>query len=465
MPTHGPQPPTDLRARTSVAVPTRASILRTAWPIVVANASVPALGLTDTAVIGHTGGVTDLGAIALGALIFNFLYWGMGFLRMGTTGFVAQADGAGDEPELRAAFGRALVLAVVIGALMVALQWPVIWAALSLLGGSESVEATTRAYFLIRIWGAPASLCMFAVMGCFVGLGQSGLLLRSQLLLNGLNIMLDFCFAGLLGWGAEGIALGTAIAEWTSLGYALWLVRRLLRARRHDVEDVESLWPWARIRDAGRLLSTMGANADILIRTLLLISSFAVFTNAAARFGDDVLGANHILLQLVGFSAYFLDGYAHAVESVIGRALGAGRRDIFDAAVLRSTQLAAATAMALALALFMLGDRVVGALTILPSVRVVAIGHVGYAATYVLLSFAAFQLDGIFIGATWTRAMRNASVLSIGVFVGAYLLLAERGYAGLWWAFILYVVARALALCLFYPGLRRSIAQRASRPG
>jgi len=436
-------------------VPTRTDILRTAWPIVVANASIPALGLADTAVIGHTGGVTDLGAIALGALIFNFLYFGLGFLRMGTTGFVAQADGAGDEPELRAAVGRALLLAAALGATIVALQWPVIWAALSALGGSDAVESTTRSYFLIRVWGAPASLCTFVVMGCFIGLGRSGLLLRSQLLLNSLNIALDLLFAGVLGWGAEGIALGTAIAEWTSLGYVLWLLRRVLSSRHRDALP---LWPWERIRDARRVLSTMSASADILIRTLLLLSSFALFTNQAAAFGDEVLGANHILLQLIGFGAYFLDGYAHAVESVIGRAVGAGRRDVFDAAVLRSTQLAAATALLLSLGLFALGGPIVSALTQHASVRAVAAAHVQYAAAYVMLSFAAFQLDGIFIGATRTRAMRNASLISMAVFLAAFAAIGDRDYVGLWLAFILYVVARALALCLFFPALRRSIA-------
>ena len=425
-----------------------------AWPIVLANSSVPLLGLADTAVIGHAGSVTDLGAIALGALIFNFVYWGFGFLRMGTTGFVAQAAGAQDQAEVRATVARALVLAITIGVGLVLLQVPIARASLWLLGASEAVEDTAETYFMIRIWGAPASLCLFALMGCFVGLGQSKTLLKIQLFLNGLNIALDLWFAGVLGWGAEGIALGTVIAEWTSLFLALFLARRLLREMHSDVEE---FWPWSRIKDAEKLILTLTANANILVRTLILVSSFALFTNQAAKFGDTVLAANHILLQIVGFSAYFLDGYAFVAEAVVGKAIGARRRVVFDAAVVRSTQLAAATALVLSLTAYFLGAQIIAGLTNHESVRSLAIQYQPYAAIYILCSFGAFQLDGIYIGATRTREMRNAAVLSMGVFLIALWCGSAEGYRGLWIAFIAYVVARALGLMIFYPSLRRSI--------
>jgi MATE family multidrug resistance protein len=434
--------------------PSRSAVLRMAWPIVLANSSVPLLGLADTAIIGNTGSVTDLGAIALGALIFNFVYWGFGFLRMGTTGFVAQAAGAQDTAEVRATVARALVIAICLGVGLVFLQVPIAWVSLWLLGASEAVERTAEAYFLTRIWGAPASLCMFALMGCFVGLGQSKTLLQVQLFLNGVNIALDLWFAGLLGWGAEGIALGTAIAEWTSLFLALFLARRLLRKRHSDGEE---FWPWSRIKDAARLMLTLTANGNILLRTLILVSSFALFTNQAAKFGDTVLAANHILLQVIGFSAYFLDGYAFVAEAVIGRAIGARRRAVFDAAVSRSSQLAAATALLLSLAAYFLGDAIVSGLTNHEAVRGLAIQYVPYAAIYIMCSFAAFQLDGIFIGATHTRDMRNAAVLSMIVFLIALWIGRTQGYRGLWTAFIAYVIARAVGLMLFYPRLRRSI--------
>ena len=210
-----------------------------AWPIVLANSAIPLLGLVDTAVIGNTGSVADLGAIALGALLFNFVYWSFAFLRMGTTGFTAQAAGAQDEPEVRATLGRALLLAGAIGLLLVLLQRLIEWAALELLGASAEVESLTRSYFYIRIWGAPASLATFAILGTFVGLGKSGRLLQTQLVLNGLNIALDVLFAGVFGWGVAGIAYGTAIAEWTTLVFALVLVRRTLQRRHTDTADAQ----------------------------------------------------------------------------------------------------------------------------------------------------------------------------------------------------------------------------------
>ncbi|HRQ65281.1 MAG TPA: MATE family efflux transporter [Xanthomonadaceae bacterium] len=428
-----------------------------AWPIILANAAVPLLGLADTAVIGNTGSITDLGAIALGALLFNFLYWGFGFLRMGTTGFTAQADGAGDEAEVRATLGRALLLAGAIGALLIVVHRPLIDLALFPFGASDEVKALTRDYFLIRIWGAPAALAVFALMGTLIGLGRSGLLLKLQLFLNGLNIALDVLFAGVFGWGVQGIAFGTALAEWSTCLLALFLVVRMLRRRQHDLEP---FWSRPRILDAAKLRRTLGANADIMIRTLALLFAFAWFTHQGARFGDQVLAANHILLQFVAFSAYFLDGYAFAAEVVVGRAIGARRLDVFDAAVHRSSELAAATAVALALALLLFGDLAIHALTNLEAARQTAARYLPWACAYVLLSFAAFQLDGIFIGATRTRDMRNASLASLALFLLAWWPLANFGNDGLWIAFIAYVLARALALAWYYPGLRRAVSRR-----
>ena len=198
-------------------------LIRKAWPIILANASVPLLGLVDTAVIGNIGSVEDLGAIAFGALIFSFVYWSFGFLRMGTTGFTAQAAGAGDETEVRAVLGRALLMSVSLGILLILLQWPIRLIAFSLLGGTESVEILASDYFQIRIWGAPATLTNFALMGLLVGLGLSKSLLLVQLFLNTLNILLDVWFAAILELGVAGIALGTVLAEWMTVFLACLL--------------------------------------------------------------------------------------------------------------------------------------------------------------------------------------------------------------------------------------------------
>lgn len=442
------------RTRTSESA-TRSSILRLAWPIVLANAAVPLLGIADTAVIGNTGSVEALGAIALGALVFNFVYWSFGFLRMGTTGFTAQASGAGDHAEVRATLARALLLAGAIGLTLVLLQRPIVWGALRLLGATADVEAMTRVYFDYRIWGAPAALGIFAVLGAFVGLGETRLVLVTQVFLNGLNIGLDVLFAGVLGWGVTGIAVGTAIAEWVTLLLGVALAARLMVRGR---DDDEPLWPWTRILDRAKARRTVGANADIMVRTLFLLLGFAWFTNEGAGFGDDVLAANHVLLQLISLSAYLLDGFAHATEIHVGRAVGARLRTAFDRAVRSATELAAAAAVTLSLLVLLAGPAVVRLLTDLDPVRAVAAQYLPLTALYVLVSFPAFQLDGIFIGATATRDMRNASVLSFAAFVALSLaLMPPMGNRGLWWAFVVYVVVRAAALALRYPRLRRSV--------
>ncbi|MGH9380264.1 MAG: MATE family efflux transporter [Thermoanaerobaculia bacterium] len=431
-------------------------ILGRAWPIVLANCAVPLLGLVDTAVIGNTGSVEALGAIALGTLVFSFVYWTFGFLRMGTTGFTAQAAGAGDEPEVRASLARALLTAGALGTAIVLLQAPIARAATALLSAGAEIEQITRDYILIRAWGAPATLAIFALNGTLIGLGRGRALLAVHLALNGLNVALDILFAGALGWGAKGIALGTAIAEWATLGVALAVTVRLLR-RRHV--DEAAFWPLPRIRDRARLVGTLRANADIMVRTLFLLFGFAWFTNQGARYGDTILAANHVLLQLISLSAFFLDGFAFVTESLVGSAVGTGSRADFDRAVRRSTELAAATALLLAGGIAVFGSAAISALTDLVPTRDAASRYLPFAAIYVLLSFPAFQLDGVFIGATRTHDMRNASILSVAAFLAAWWVLATSyGNGGLWTAFVVYVVARALALLRRLPALRASLA-------
>ena len=431
------------------------TLFKKAWPIILANASVPLLGLVDTAVIGNIGTAQDLGGIAFGALIFSFVYWGFGFLRMGTTGFAAQADGAGDQEEVRAVLGRSLLLAIGLGLFLMLLQWPIKQVAFSMLSGSESVEKVAQSYFSIRIWGAPATLCTFALMGLLIGLGNSGQLLIIQLFLNGLNIMLDIWFAGCLEWGAQGIALGTVIAEWATVVFASMLIFRELE-RRKICET--AFFPIKKLRDRGSFVKLLSANADIMIRTLILVFSFAYFVNRSASFGDVSLAANHILLQLISFAAFFLDGYAFVVESLVGSAMGSKQNKMFDSAVKKSTILAACTALILAVALWVFGGFIIARLTDISAVRFEAAQFLPLASAYIFLSFAAFQLDGIFIGASFTREMRHAAMLSIIVFLVACQLLIEPFLMfGLWWAMVLYVVARAAALLLFYRRLRAAV--------
>ena len=444
------------RAVTLAAAGTsRGAMLRLAWPIVVANSAAPLLGLVDTAVIGNLGTAVGLGAIALGSLVASFVYWTFGFLRMGTTGFVAQASGADDSAEVRAAVLRALLLGGAIGVFLVLLQRPIEWIAFGLLGASPEVEQGARGYIEIRIWGAPAALATYALVGALVGLARTGYVLAVQLVLNGLNIALDLTFAGWLGWGVRGVALGTVASEWVTLLVAAGLLARLLRDGHRDAEPIV---PWARILDRAKALRTLAANADILARTFFLLLGFAWFTNASARLDDTTLAANHVLLQLISLSAYLLDGYAHATEIWVGRAVGTRSLETFDSAARSATELAAASAAVLGGGIFVLGDLVTAVLTDIDAVRQVASRHLPYAATYVVVSFAAFQLDGIFVGATRTRDMRDASIASFLVFVCASLLLLSRfGNAGLWCAFVMYVSVRAVTLGVRVPALRATL--------
>lgn len=432
----------------------RVAIIKMAIPIILANASVPLLGLVDTAVIGHSGSAADLGAIAFGSLIFSFLYWGFGFLRMATSGFAAQAAGAGDFTEAGTVFMRALLMGTTIGCLLMLLQYPLCQAALYLLNGSDMVELRASEYFAIRIWGAPATLATYAIVGVLIGLGHTRQLLWLQLLLNGLNLLLDVLLVTVWGWGVEGIALGTIIAEWISLIVGLWLVRNIFRSH---IGSFKNLLDWKKVFDAQALRKTVSVNADIFWRTLFMLGGFAWFVNQGAQFGDTVLAANHLLLQLISFSAFFLDGYAFAVESLVGRAIGARHRSLFDHLVKRSTEVAGITAVLLGLGIWLAGAFAIHALTAIESVNQQAVALLPFAAVYVCCSFAAFQLDGIFIGATRSRDMRNASFFSLLVFLlCSFLLTPIFGNQGLWAAFILYVIARAVMLMRYFPALRAS---------
>lgn len=421
-----------------------------------ANASAPLLGLADTAVIGRTGSVEALGAIALGSLIFSFVYWSFGFLRMTTTGFVAQADGAGEENAVRLCLGRALCLGATFGIGLLLLQAPIHGAAFWLLDGSAEVEAQAQVYFQYRIWGAPAALATYAITGTLIGLERSRMLLALQVLINGLNIALDVYLAGYLGLGVRGIALGTAVAEWVGLlagGAMVWLLFKGRAATRLD---------WKELFDTEALRGLFGAQLDILIRTLFLLAGFAWFTNQGARFGDTTLAANHVLLQLVSFSAFVLDGFAFATESLVGRAQGQKDRGLFDRAVRLTWELAVISAMLLSMSVALGGGAAVRALTDLAEVRQASDQFLPYAAVYILLSVGAFQLDGIFIGTTRTKAMRNASIASFAGFLGLSLILTPFYLnQGLWVSFVGYVVLRAACLGVQMPALRGTIGNRA----
>ncbi|MEH6306805.1 MATE family efflux transporter [Olivibacter sp. CPCC 100613] len=428
-------------------------IFRKSVPIILANASVPLLGLVETATIGRTGSVHELGAIALGTLVFNFVYWGFGFLRMGTTGFTAQALGAKDDLEISFVFIRAWLVGFVIGLFLILFQYFVVEAALWMMNGSEQVESLVGQYFLIRIWGAPATLSTFVILGSLIGLGRTTQLLWVQLVLNGVNILLNILFVLVFGWGIKGAAFGTVIAEWITCVIGVVIAYKAVRI----VSLSTFTKHWSSVLAKEKILLMLNVNANIMLRTFALLAGFAWFANQGAKFGDVTLASNHILLQFVSLSAFFLDGYAYVLEMLVGKSLGALDWNAFRRDVRNANQLAAVTAFLLALLIATMGNLAIENLTHELEVRVMAKEYLPYASFYVLVSFYAFQLDGIFIGATRTREMRNASVFSFFLFLTLGIMFVPLfGNQGLWIAFIVYVLVRGMSLRWYMPQVKRS---------
>lgn len=436
---------------------TRARVFQVAWPIIVSNIAGPTLGLVDTAVIGRTGDAAAIGGLAIGAMIFSFLYWGFGFLRMGTTGLVSQADGAGDNEEVTLTVVRALIIGISVGLVLILLQLPVGSLSFTLTQGSAAAEAHASTYYAIRIWGAPASIAILGIMGYFLGVQQTKTALLLAAFLNTLNIILDVTFVMVLGWGIAGVATGTVIAEVTTIALGGFLVLRSLRKRQPDFQL--SMIDPVRLRSRAALIKTFAVNRDIMIRTLCLIFAFAWFTNAGARQGDDVLAANYILMQMVTFAAFFLDGFALAGESMVGGAIGAKDRRGFDKAVRFSTELAFATSLFLSIVFFIAGPSIIDLLSDVESVRPVAIAFLPWAILSPIVAVWCYQLDGIFIGATRTVAMRNAMIASLAIYLAAaWGLMPLLGNNGLWAAMFIFFIARAVTLLVAYPALARSVS-------
>ncbi|MFT6508910.1 MAG: MATE family multidrug resistance protein [Parvibaculaceae bacterium] len=429
---------------------THARVLAVAGPIVLSNLSTPLLGLVDTGIMGQLGDAKYISGVALGSLIFTFLFWAFGFLRMGTTGLVAQAFGAGNGNELRAALGRALLIAGILGTLCWLLQSPLKLFSFQLIQGEADAKLLAQNYFDIRIWSAPFTLANYALIGWLLGQQRSGLALLLQVYLNGMNVGLDALFVLHWGWGVEGVALGTVLAEtsaaFVGLGIALFVLR-----------DIEGRWQGHLIIARDKVWQTLSVNRDIMIRTLLLMSAFAFFTLEGARQGNELLAANAILMQLVATSAYFLDGFAFAAEAFIGEAFGSRDRRRFDLAVRLSTFWALATSVVVSALFWFQGANFIGMMTINEDVHTLAMHYLGWAAMLPVLSVWCYQLDGIFIGAVRTVEMRNTAAVSLVLFFVSFWFLTPYGNHGLWAALALFNVGRALALGLYYPRLRRSV--------
>lgn len=422
------------------------------WPTILSNLTVPLLGAVDTAVMGHLPDAAYVGAVAVGAMIFSFVYWGFGFLRMGTVGFAAQAKGSGDTDEIRAVLARALLVGVALAFVILALQTPVRLGALAIIDGAPQVERLAGAYFDMRIWGAPATLANYSLLGWLLGMQYVRTALVVQVFINGLNVVLDLWFVLDLGWGVEGVALATAIAQYAGAFLALFLVRRHLRA-------IGGRWRRARILDATALRETFRVNRDIFLRTLAMIFAWSLLTWSSARLGTTVLAANAILMNFQSFLAHGLDGFAHATSALVGEAVGARDRRALRRCVVAATVMAAIVAAGYTLIYASAGPAIVRLFTNIAELRTFSSDYLVWIIASPLLSVWSYQLDGIFIGATRSAEMRNAMLASVALYVLAMATLpALLGNHGLWLSVMIFMVARALTLAIQYPKIERAVA-------
>ncbi len=425
---------------------TNARVLKVAIPIVLSNATVPILGAVDTGVVGQMGAAAPIGAVGIGAVILSAFYWMFGFLRMGTTGLTGQAHGAGDRAEVAALLTRVLLVGGAAGVAVIALQLPLFAAAFRVAPASAEVEALARDYMAVRVWSAPAAIALFGITGWLIALERTRGVLVIQLWMNGLNIALDLWFVLGLGWGVQGVALATVIAEWSGLAVGLWLCRDAFR--RPEWRD------WARVFDRLRLTRMATVNTDILIRSLLLEAIVISFMFLGSDFGDVPLAANQILMQFLMVTAFALDGFAFSAEALVGQALGARRRAALRRAAILTSAWGAGACVLLALSFALLGGPVIDVMTTAPEVREAARVYLAYMVAAPIVGVAAWMLDGIFIGATRTRDMRNMMAVSAVVYaVAAMVMVPPLGNHGLWLAYLLSFVVRGITLGLRYPAL------------
>ncbi|MER8870024.1 MATE family efflux transporter [Mesorhizobium sp. M0814] len=432
--------PTEAHATEGRAfVVTNRSVLAIAVPMTLSYLTTPLLGIVDTAVVGQFGDAALLGGLAAGALIFDVVFTTFNFLRSGTTGLVAQAFGRGDALEEQAVFWRAVLIAVVAGVVLAALAPLVSTAGQWFIGAEPRVSAAMDVYIRIRMLAAPFSLINYAILGYVLGRGEGGLGLMLQLILNGINIALCFLLGLELGWGVAGVAWATVTGEFVAMLLGLAIVgRRFWAAPR---------LPRHRVLDLPAFLRMMSLNRDIMIRSFSLLAAFALFTRQGAQFGTLTLAANAVLMNLFLVAGYFLDGFATAAEQLAGRAIGARAATAFDQAVRLTLLWGLGLAGAATLFFLLEGTDLVALITTATDVRAIADIYLPWAAFTALSGALAFQMDGVFIGATWSRDMRNMMLVSFLSFSAALLILAPAfGNHGLWAALHVFLLVRGFSL-------------------
>ncbi len=433
-------------------------ILTLSGPIVLANLSVPLPGIVDTAVMGHLPGPDGLAAVGLGAMIFSTLYFTFSFLRMSTIALTAQADGRGDPVELRAVLYRGGLIAIALSLVMLALQAPIGRGAFGLTEAEASVQSLGLDYFNIRIWGAPAALLNLALLGWLFGLGNMRQPVVLTVITNLVNVVLDFVFVFGFDWGIEGVAVATVIAEWTGTLIGIAMIVGRLRSTG------PLALAWSLLLEIKGLRRLFGVNRDLLIRTLCLLIAFAHFKIAGAELGTVTLAANLVLLIFLDLCSYGLDAFANAAEILIGKAVGRRDRTSFAIVVRLSHLWAVGVAVLATLAFILFGDGIVALMTDQVAVRQEAGLYLPWAAILPITAVWAFTLDGIFVGATRSAALRNGMVISIAVyFLAQWLLVPLYGNDGLWAALHVFLILRGVTLAVQLPALARAVQADAVR--
>lgn len=428
---------------------THGSVLTVAVPIMISNVSEPLIGVVNTAIIGRLPDPYYIGAIAVGALIFSFIFWGFGFLRLSTGGLSAQAAGAGDVAELAAVLVRALIIAGVIGVTLIALSPLIRQVAFDLVGGSQQVRAHGETYFTYRIWSAPAALANYSVMGWFIGQSRAKLAFLVQLFLNVTNMALSAILV--LHWGmtSDGVGIAALVSEWSAAALGLGLALGIYR-------NLGASLSWPRVFDGARIRRTLMMNGDVMIRTLCLVFAFSWFTAQGARAGDLVVAANAVLINFFSVAAYLIDGFANASEALVGQSVGMRDRKRFRSAIRLTSLWAMVVGVVSAVVIYGLGPQLIDLMTVNEAVRAEARAYLPWVAISPVLGVVCFQFDGIFTGAMATKDMRNMMMVSLAVFMAAWWLLAGPfGNHGLWAALDIFFVARGLTFASRMPSLER----------
>ena len=426
-------------------------VWRIAAPMILSNLSVPLLGMVDTGVTGHLDSPAYLGAVAIGASIFGFLYTGVNFLRMGTTGMAAQRLGAADYDGLRVSLGQGLLVAIAISLVLIALQKPVGLLAMDLIGAKAGIREFALTYFRVRIWSAPGTLANFVLIGWFLGLQNARVPLLIFLTINTVNIVLDLVFVVVFGMKVEGVALASVIAEYTGLAVGLGRAGQALRTHKGH-------WPLSRLLRLEAYAAFFSINTNLFVRTIALMFTFAFVTAQGTRLGSLILAANAVLMNLQHLTSFALDGIAHAAEALVGKAVGERRRSALEASVRLCLKWSLIFAALIAAIYAVAGVPLIRLLTDLPAVRKAAMQFLPWLVVSPLVSVWPFLYDGVYVGATRAREMRDIMLVStLAVFLPAWFLLRGFGNHGLWLAFMLFMASRGIGMHFGYRRMLRRL--------